>query len=46
MYKEFGIKDEVLDLSKKVEKDISSIIDDVNKRCEINSCIIINFNII
>lgn len=37
MYKEFGIKDEVLDLSKKVEKDISSIIDDVNKRCEINT---------
>lgn len=37
MYKEFGIKDEVLDLSKKVEKGISSIIDDVNKRCEINT---------
>ena len=37
MYKEFGIKDEVIDLSEKVENEISSVINEVNKRCEINT---------
>lgn len=37
MYKEFGIKNEVIELSEKVEKDIASIISDINKRCEINT---------
>lgn len=37
MFREFGIKDEVINLSKKVEIEISSIFDDVNKRCEINT---------
>ncbi len=37
MFKEFGIKDEVINLSNKVEKEIASIFDNVNKRCEINT---------
>ena len=37
MYKEFGIKNEVIELSEKVEKDIASIISNINKRCEINT---------
>ena len=37
MYKEFGIKDEVIELSKKVENEIAPIIEDVNRRCELNT---------
>ena len=37
MYKEFGIKDEVLELSERAEKIIAPIFDDVNKRCEKNT---------
>ena len=37
MYKEFGIKEEVLALSEKVQKEIASIFDEINKRCEINT---------
>ncbi len=37
MYKEFGINDEVLKLSERVEKELSTIFEDINKRCEVNS---------
>ena len=37
MYKEFGIKDEVVNLAEKVEKDVAKQFEEVNKRCELNS---------
>ncbi|MBQ3408012.1 MAG: methionine gamma-lyase family protein [Clostridia bacterium] len=37
MYREFGIRDEVINLSKNAEKEIASIFEEVNKRCEINT---------
>ena len=42
MYKEFGIKDDVLKLSQKVEEEISPIIEEINKRCEINTLKVLN----
>ena len=37
MFKEFGIKEEVIRLSQNVEKDIKPVFEDVDKRCEINT---------
>lgn len=37
MYKEFGIKEEVLTLSEKVQKEISTIFEEIDKRCEKNT---------
>ena len=37
MYKEFGIKEEVIKLAEKVEEDVAKQFQDVNKRCEINT---------
>lgn len=37
MYKEFGIKEEVITLSEKVQKEISPIFEEVDKRCEKNT---------
>ena len=37
MYKEFGIKDEIIDLSKKVESDLRPIFDETQKIAEFNS---------
>lgn len=37
MYKEFGIKDEVVNLAEKIEHELTYVFDAVNKRCEINT---------
>lgn len=37
MFKEFGIKDEVIKLSQNAEKEIKTIFDEVDKRCEFNT---------
>ena len=37
MYKEFGIKEEVLNLSEKITKEISPIFQEIEKSCEINT---------
>ena len=37
MYKEFGIKEEVLTLSEKVQKEIAPIFENIDKRCEFNT---------
>ena len=37
MYKEFGIKDELINLSTKVEKDVENIFRKIEKNCEYNS---------
>ena len=37
MYKEFGIKDEVINLAEKAERDVAKQFEEVNKRCEINT---------
>lgn len=42
MYKQFGIKEEVINLSKKVEKDIRPIFDETEKIAEYNSLKVLN----
>lgn len=42
MYSEFGINEELIELSKKVESDISSIFDSLDKICELNSLKVLN----
>ena len=37
MYKEFGIKDEVINLAERIEHELTYVFDAVNKRCEINT---------
>ena len=37
MYKEFGIKDEVLELANSITNDIKPIFEEIDKRCEINT---------
>ena len=36
MYKEFGINEEIEQLSKKVEEEIKPIFDKINRICQIN----------
>lgn len=42
MYNEFGINEELIELSKRVESDISSIFDSLDKICELNSLKVLN----
>lgn len=42
MYSEFGINEELIELSKRVESDISSIFDSLDKICELNSLKVLN----
>lgn len=42
LYKEFGIKEEILELSKEVEKDIEPIFKEIDKIKEINSLKVLN----
>ena len=42
MYKEFGINEEIEQLSKKVEEEIKPIFDKINRICQINSCKVLN----
>ena len=42
LYKEFGIKEEILELSKEVEKDIEPIFREIDKIKEINSLKVLN----
>ena len=37
MFREFGIKDEVISLAEKAERDVVNQFEEVNKRCEINT---------
>ena len=37
MYKEFGIKEEVISLAEKINKDLLPIFDEIDKNCELNS---------
>ena len=37
MYKEFGIKDEVINLAEKAERNVAKQFEEINKRCEINT---------
>ena len=42
MYKEFGINEEIEQLSEKVEEEIKPIFDKINRICQINSCKVLN----
>lgn len=42
MYSEFGISEKLIELSKRVENDISSTFDSIDKICELNSLKVLN----
>lgn len=42
MYKEFGISDEIIELSKKAELKVKDVFEEINKICEYNSLKVLN----